>query len=777
MHTEGPKIASPDLEQRLRPALAGRYTLERELGRGGMARVYLAHDVKHDRPVALKVMHPQLAETLGAERFLLEIHIAAGLQHPHIVSVYDSGETAGLLWFTMPYIEGESLRARLRREGRLPLEDAATITREAAEALDYAHSRRILHRDIKPENILLSRGHALVADFGIARALAGGAGTLEGGEAGRRGSGEEERLTETGMSLGTPAYMSPEQASAERTLDPRSDVYSLGCVLYEMLTGEPPFTGPTAHAILAKRFTGSAPSVRQFRPQLSVEVERAVERALALTPADRFDTAGELSRALVPSAVTPAAPKPPGRSVAVLPFASLSPDPENEYFADGVTDELINALAKIGGLHVVSRTSAFAFKGKLEDVRAIGARLQVKSVLEGSVRRAGRRLRVTAQLIDVADGFLLWSDTFDRELEDVFAIQDEITRAIVGALKVRLFGSQQQVLVKPTTDDLEAYTLYLKGRHFWNRRTEQALWHGLDYFQQATARDPGFAQAHAGVADSYAILGFYSALPPTEAFPKAKAAAQQALANDPALAEAHPALAYVHMYHTWDWQAAENEFAIAIELNPGYATAHQWYGNFLAVHGRFDESAAAFGKAIALDPLSPLKQAALGWSRYFARRYDEAAAQCRRALELDSGYWVAHLWLGLALEELGALEEAVGEFEEALRLSGRNVANLGYLGHALAIAGRTAEARQVLQDLVQLSAERYVSPYDIGVIYLGLGESDAALEWLERAYAERDHQMTFLGVDPRLDRVRASPRFVGLMQMMGLRSPGGTKEI
>jgi serine/threonine protein kinase/tetratricopeptide (TPR) repeat protein len=755
-----PEISSPDLERRLGAALSERYTLKRELGRGGMARVYLAHDLKHDRPVALKVMHPHLGDTLGAERFLLEIRVAAGLQHPHIVSVYDSGQTAGLLWFTMPYIEGESLRARLRREGPLPLEDAVTITREAADALDYAHSRRILHRDIKPENILLSRGHALVADFGIARALDSGAG-------GQRGSGADERLTETGMSLGTPAYMSPEQATAERTLDARSDVYSLGCVLYEMLTGEPPFTGPTGSAILAKRFTASTPSVRRLRPQLSEGLDHAIECALALTPSDRFATAGELSRALVPSAAAPKPPKTSGRSVAVLPFASLSPDPENEYFADGVTDELINALAKIGGLHVVSRTSAFAFKGKLEDVRAIGARLQVTSVLEGSVRRAGRRLRVTAQLIDVADGFLLWSDTFDRELEDVFAIQDEISRAIVGALKVKLFGSQQQVLVKPATDDLEAYTLYLKGRLFWNRRTEQALWQGLEYFQRAIARDPAFAQAHAGVADSYAILGFYSALPPTEAFPKAKAAALEALANDPALAEAHPTLAYVAMYHDWDWAAAEKEFATAIALNPSYSTAHQWYGNFLAVLGRFDESAASFGRSIALDPLSPLKQAALGWSRYFARRFDEAEAECRRALELDPGYWIAHLWLGITLEELGSLEDAIGEFEEALRLSGRNLSILGYLGHALAVAGRASEARQVLQDLVRLGAERYMSPYDIGVIHLGLGENEEALEWLERGYAERDHQMTFLLVDPRLDPIRASSRFVGLIGKMG----------
>jgi serine/threonine-protein kinase len=665
----------------------------------------------------------------------------------------------------MPFVEGESLRQRLHRDVQLPVEEAIGIAREVAEALDYAHSQEIVHRDVKPENILLSRGHALVADFGIARALAGGTPGLA-----------SLQLTETGMALGTPAYMSPEQASGERQVDGRSDVYSLGCVLYEMLVGEPPFTGPTAQAIITRRFTDPIPSVRRTRRQITSELEQAVTRCLATVPADRFPSAGALAETLrsreltaggdhrTPSSGEATA----GQSIAVLPFANLSADPENEYFADGMTDELINALAKVKGLHVVSRTSAFAFKGKLEDIRAIGMRLQVRTVLEGSVRRAGRRLRISAQLINVADGYLLWSETYDRDAEDVFAIQDEISRAIAGALRVRLFGQQQAVLVKPPTDDLEAYTLYLKGRHFWNRRTDQDLHRGLEYFELALARDPNYAVAHAGVADSYAILGFYSALPPTEAFPKAKAAALRALALDPNLAEAHPALAYVAMYHDWDWAVAEREFQLAIQLNPGYATAHQWYGNFLVLLGRYQDSLDEFSEAVALDPLSPLKLGALGWSYYFARRYQEAAVECRRALELDPNYVVAHLWLGLASEQLGRFAQAVEEFEEAARIAGRSVSSLAFLGHAYAIAGRADDARSLLDELMRLRASRYVSAYDLAAIHLGLGDNHSGSQWLERAFEERAHQMAWLKVDPRLDPIRGTASFDRLLERMNL---------
>ncbi len=750
-----------DITSRLGSALDRHYVIGRELGRGGMATVYLAHDRKHDRDVALKVLHPELAAALGPERFLREIRIAARLQHPHILPVHDSGETDGLLWFTMPFVVGESLRDRLRRDVQLAVEEAVAIAREVAEALDYAHAQSVIHRDIKPENILLSRSHALVADFGIARTIAETA-----------DEGEDGSLTTAGVALGTPAYMSPEQSTGGRRLDARSDVYSLGCVLYEMLAGEPPFSGPTPQAVIAKRLTGPIPSVRVYRPQIPSSVDAAIGLALAPAPADRFPTSAAFAAALTSPAFRPE----PGpardagreRSIAVLPFANLSNDPDNEYFADGMTDELINALAKVPGLHVVARTSVFAFKGQQQDIRTIGARLGVRTVLEGSVRRAGSRLRLSVQLIGIADGYLLWSQIFDRDATDVFAIQDEISRAIAAELKVTLFGGQRTTLVKPPTDDLEAYTLYLKGRQLWNRRNEQDLRRGLECFEQAIARDPEYALAHTGAADSFAILGFYCALPPTEAFPRARAAAHRALAIDPGLAEAHPALAYVEMYHEWNWEAAEREFQTAIALNPGHSTAHQWYGNFLSIMNRDEESRAEFSTAISLDPLSPLKLSALGWSYYFARDFDRAMVECRRAVALDPDFVVSRCWLGLALEGRGDFAEAVAEFEVSVRLSQRSPTILGFLGHGYGSAGRLGEARRVLKELQELRATRYVSAFDLGLIALRLGNDDEALRWLEMGEQDRAHQMAFLKVDPRLDRLRSSPRFRSLLERLRL---------
>jgi TolB-like protein/Tfp pilus assembly protein PilF len=444
----------------------------------------------------------------------------------------------------------------------------------------------------------------------------------------------------------------------------------------------------------------------------------------------------------------------------------LSPDPDTEYFSDGMTDELISALTRVEGLHVVSRSSAFAFKGKPQDVRAIGAQLNVRTALEGSVRKAGRRLRVTAQLTDVSSGYQMWSEVFDRDLEDVFAIQDEISRAIVSALRGKLLGPEVSRLVRPATDDLEAYTLYLKGRQLWNRRTEESLRLGLRHFERALERDPKYGMAHIGLADSYCILGFYTALPPAEAFPKAKAAALRALEIDARLSEARPTLAYVSMYHEWDWAEAERQFLLSIQNNPGYATAHQWYGNFLAGLRRFDESAAEFGKAITLDPLSPLKVAALGWGYYFARRYPEAIAQCRRALELDPHLPVTHLWLGLGCLEAGATDEALAAYEEAVRLSRGQPLSLAFLAHGLARSGRTEEAAHSLREISDLSSRRYVSPYDLAVIRVGMSQPEAALDLLERGYRERTHWMALLQVDPRLDPIRGEPRFQRLLELM-----------
>jgi serine/threonine-protein kinase len=451
-----------DLRSRLGNGLTSRYSLDRELGQGGMAVVYLAHDLRHDREVALKVLRPEISAEIGAERFLREIKLAAGLTHPHILPVFDSGEADGLLFYVMPSMEGRSLRERMDRERQLPLADALRITREVASALDYAHRHNVVHRDIKPENILLHEDAAMVADFGIGKAL----------------SGEGASLTQTGLSLGTPAYMSPEQAAGELGADGRSDLYSLGCVLYEMLAGEPPFTGISAQAIIAKRFISPIPKIRTTR-DVPEAVDSAVTRALARTPVDRFASAAEFAAALrdiqrepaAGAAAEPARANP--RAIAVLPLSNMSADPENEYFADGMTEEIINALAKVPAMQVASRTSSFAFKGKEVDVRQIGEKLGVSSVLEGSVRKVGNRIRITAQLISVENGYHLWSESYDRQLEDVFAVQDEISRAIVDALKLRLADDAAQVVAP--TKNLEAYTLYLKGRFFFVKLSEPGL--------------------------------------------------------------------------------------------------------------------------------------------------------------------------------------------------------------------------------------------------------------------------------------------------------------
>jgi tetratricopeptide (TPR) repeat protein len=431
-----------------------------------------------------------------------------------------------------------------------------------------------------------------------------------------------------------------------------------------------------------------------------------------------------------------------------------------------MTDELINALAKGNGLHVVSRTSAFAFKCATDDVRTIGARLSVGAVLEGSVRRMGRRLRLSAQLVDVRNGFQLWSETFDRELEDVFAIQDEISRAIVATLQVRLLGASHATMVRPATADLEAYTLYLKGRQLWNRRSVPDLLKSVELFEQALARDPGYALAHAGLADSYALLGFYCVRRPVEAFGPAKESALRALALNPVLAEARPALAYVAMYHDWDWDAAEREFQHALRLNPGYATAHQWYGNFLSILGRVGPALASFERAVALDPLASIRHAALGWGYYFARQYDQALDQCRRALEIDASLPVAHHWLALVSEELGLWDQAEAAMETAAELSGRDGASLASLATTLARRGREREARALVAQLDALRRTTYVSAYDFATAHTALGETAPALQWLERAHGERTHRMAFLRVDPRLDPLRGEPRFQELLARM-----------
>jgi serine/threonine protein kinase len=471
---------------RLKTALADRYTIEQTVGSGGMATVYLARDLKHQRHVAVKVLRPELAAALGSERFLREIRVTANLQHPHILPLYDSGEANGFLYYVMPYVEGESLRDCLNRQPQLAIDQALRITEQVASALDFAHRHDVIHRDIKPENILLHEGEAMVADFGISLAVSAAGG---------------ERLTETGFSLGTPEYMSPEQATAER-VDGRTDTYSLACVLYEMLTGEPPYGGTTAQAILAKRFSDPVPSARRLRESIPVPMDSAITRALARTPADRFTDAKDFAAALTMSAVEVEAET---VSIAVLPFANLSPNPDDEYLSDGISEEIINSLAHVPDLKVIARTSVFAFKGTNDDVRDIGARLGVNRVLEGSVRRSGQKLRVTAQLIRAADGQHIWSERFDRGSEDAFAIQDEIAAAVVQKLSSDIAPSSQARQSGGTANP-EAYELYLRGRYYLGRATDEWVRKAADCFEQACSLDPSFAQAYAAYAGTQVFL-------------------------------------------------------------------------------------------------------------------------------------------------------------------------------------------------------------------------------------------------------------------------------
>ncbi len=739
------------LTQRLESGLLGRYRLERELGQGGMAVVFLAHDLRHDRKVALKVLRPEISAEIGAERFLREIKMAAGLTHPHILPVYDSGEADGLLFYVMPNMEGRSLRERLEHERQLPLEEALKITREVAAALDYAHRHHVVHRDIKPENILLHEGAAMVADFGIGKALSG------------NGS-----ITQTGMALGTPAYMSPEQGSGESDVDGRSDLYSLGCVLYEMLSGEPPFTGPTAQAIIAKRFVSPIPKVRTTR-DVPEAVDEAVTRALARTPVDRFPTAAEFAEALRVPQRTPSESQrtvQAAKAIAVLPLANRSADPENEYFSDGMTEEIINALAKVPGLQVASRSSCFAFKGKQVDIREVGEKLGVASVLEGSVRKVGNRIRITAQLISVENGYHLWSETYDRQLEDVFAIQDEISRAIVDALKLRL-GSDAGQLVAPTKN-LEAYTLYLKGRFFFNKFTDPGLRKGLDLFQQSLLQDPGYARSYAGIADCWCNLADDWVVP-DDAYPRAKAAAARALQQDPELAEAITSIGKVLCWYEWDFAGAEQQLRRAVALNSNYAEGHWAFGSVLPTVGKLGEAVEEMRKALTLDPLYPEYSRWLGRFLLYAGDYPAAIAQTHKTIELNADYFPSYLDIGAACLAQGQPEEALEWFRHGQGLETSVRSYDAFIVRALAPLGRGDEAEEILNRLEDESRHHYVRAEVMAMGYAAVGNLDRAFACLERAYQARSAGLIYLHLDPGFASLRGDARFSELVQRIGLK--------
>jgi serine/threonine protein kinase/tetratricopeptide (TPR) repeat protein len=738
-----------DQLQRLGAALAGRYTVERELGRGGMATVYLADDVKHRRQVAIKVLRPELGSVLGPERFTREIRIAAGLTHPHIMPLYDSGDADGLLFYVMPYVRGESIRQKLARERQLPITEAIAIVRQVASALDHAHAHGLIHRDIKPENILLHEGEAMVTDFGIALAA---------------GAAPGDRLTETGLMVGTPEYMSPEQASGERTLDPRTDVYSLGCVLYEMLAGEPPYVGSTPQSVIAKRFTDPVPAVRRLRPAVPVAAEQAIMKALARVPADRFASAGALTDALTATGVV----RPRAPSVAVLPFLNLSADPENEFFADGITEDVIAQLSKIRSLKVIGRSSVMQFKTRDQSLREIGVTLDVATLLEGSVRRAGSRVRIVSQLIDAETDRHLWAETYDRELTDIFAIQTDVALQIAAALKAELSPEERTRIRKEPTDDVEAYQLYLQGKHCLTRWTREGVDRGLKFLEQAVARDPEYALAYATIGWSYTELALAVAgsSPPEEAFPRAKAAVARALEIDSGLAEAHAVLGHLKYACDYDWVGAEAEFKRAIELNPNSGEVYDFYGLMLSSLERYDEAIEMQRRAYALDPLAHRMDLVTTFLR--AGRYDEALGAVTRVLEVEPDLALAHATLGWIHLLTGKPDQGITALKRAVEITPGSTLFLAQLGQAFGQLGRTEQAREVLRRLEEESRHRHVSPYHMAYVHTGLGQQEQAMDWLERAFEHRSGGVFGVKGSFLFASLRPHPRFQALLRKMNL---------
>ena len=739
-------------------ALADRYTVERELGRGGMATVYLAEEKKHGRKVAIKVLRPEITAALGTERFLREIGIAARLSHPHIVPLIDSGEAGGLLYYIQPHVPGGSLRDRLSEARRLPVKDALRIAQEVGAGLDFAHRKGFVHRDVKPENILFADGHAVLADFGVARACCDAEDT-------RR---DRELVTEVGFAVGTPEYMSPEQASGEPDLSAASDVYSLACVVYEMLAGEPPFRG-TPRAVMAKHVTETHRPVRGLRPEVPLAVERALAHALEKDPGQRVPSVAEFVAALIAAdGLGPSRTPATTRSIAVLPFVNASPETENEYLSDGITDELIDALAKISGLRLASRTSVFALKGKPLDVRAVGALLGVSVVLEGAVRKAGDRLRITAQLTSTDDGRLLWSQRFDRKLVDVFAIQDEIAATIVNTLRATMFAGLSEHVPRRYTENVHAYGLYLKGRFEWNRRSQEGVAEAIRYFEQAIAEEPGYAPAYAGLADSYALDVDYRSIPVAEAYARAKDYARKALALDESVPSAHASLAWTLFVYDWNWEEADREFRRAIELNPRYASAHQWFSFLLASRGEHDAALLEGHTALELDPASVSARRTVGWLCFYARRYDQALDHLARAIEMNPMAVESYRILGTTLGMQGKWDEAERVLREALELPGAGAYTRATLGWVLASAGKRTEAEQLLNELESVAQGSYVSPVAFAIFHIGLGNLDRALKSAERAYEERRGWLAYFNVNPMLDPLRNEPRFKALVQKMRL---------
>ena len=749
----------------------GRYRVTAVLGSGGMGTVYRAYDEKLRRDVAIKLLHGTLDDG-SASQLLHEARAASALNHPGICTIYEVENEPNGAFIVMELVEGQPLSDLILREG-LPFASVVRYGLQIADALAHAHGRHVVHRDVKPSNLLVSsHGRIKILDFGLATQTT---------QLTDHTTQSHSVLAGGGAMEGTLPYMAPEQLRGERATT-RTDVWALGVVLYELATGRRPYQGDTPFTLSSAILTGSAaPLPEQMPPGLS----KIVLRCLARDPSDRYSDAGQLHaalEALEPSGAVESAQRPATsraarrptrgriRSLAVLPLENLSAQPSDEYFTDGMTDALITTLAQIRALRVISRTSVMRYKGARKSLPEIAGELNVDAIVEGTVLRSEGRVRIATQLIHAATDAHLWARQYETDLRDVLTLQSQVARAIADEIRVQLSPHEKSRLAAGRPVNPGAYETFLKGRHFWYKRSPDALKKAVEYLQQAVAVDPGFALAHAGLADGYVSLGWdlFGLASPSDTYPAAKQAAQKALELDPTCGEAHAAAGWIAAGFDWDWTAAERAFQRAIELQPQYGPVHIWYSHFLRAMDRTEESLAESRRALECDPLGLVLNMHLGWHHIYSRRYERAVEQLQKTLELDRTFITAHMFLGQAYGQLGAFADSITHYEKAVELSQRHAPYLAELGHGYAVAGRRDDAMAMLNELIQLSSRQYVGARGIAEIYLALDDRDSAFSWLERAFSQRNGWLIHMRENPRFDRVRSDPRYLNLIQRLNL---------
>ncbi|HEY5883864.1 MAG TPA: protein kinase [Pyrinomonadaceae bacterium] len=840
-----------DLSHSELPEAIAHYRILKRLGKGGMGEVFLAEDTKqHGRKVALKILPPELTKDDGrVRRFKQESRAVLALNHPNIITIFEIGEADSTFYIASEFIEGDTLRNLMWSEP-MKIDEALGVAIQVAMALESAHAAGIVHRDIKPENIMLRQDRFVrdrlvkILDFGLAKLTEPDA-PVHDPEAITRAISQ----TTPGAVVGTVGYMSPEQAQGD-PIDARSDIFSFGVVIYEMVAGQPPFSGPTESHIRVSIIDHEPAPLTQYSADIPRHLERIVSKALAKDKSKRYQTITDLKIDLEqlreelhisetgvrqsggrtdasdvhstgpqwspptvidtePVSVATSASGSPSKvttagsnkrllfsllavfalivagaiyfysgsrtidSVAVLPFVNASNDPDAEYISDGVTESIIRSLSQLSDLKVMSRSAVFRFKGRDIDAQQVGRSLNVGAVLAGRVVRQGDRLIINTELIDVSDGSQLWSGEYNNSVSEILAVQDEISQRISESLRLRLTGEDELKLRKRDTTNAEAYELYLKGRYFWNKRDAEGLRNGIKYFKAAEEKDPTYALAFSGLADSYALLSDIGAVKPADEMPKARAAAQRAVDIDPTLAEAYTSRAFVKLAHDWDWLGAEADFKKALELNPKYPTAHQWYASYLMQMGKFGPARAELEKAHQLDPLSPIINSNMGFYAYYQHHYDEALDHTNKTLEMVPNFWVAHHYRGLAFTMKGMYDEAIKEFRGVLESPGdaavtedavfRNPEVAASLGFAYAVAGKRRQAEEILKQIQRVSEKRYVSPRYLAIVNVGLDDKKAAIEQLQRAYENRHPGLVLIRVDPLFDRLREEPGFQELV--------------